>query len=108
MRNRVGQVLNFLFAILYSLLAIRLGLALVSARPGAAFVRWMRGATDPLILPFQGVLPEPVSEDGYLLVLPVLLGILLYAVLHLLFRGVLHLVGARRTTVYRPTGDSRA
>jgi uncharacterized protein YggT (Ycf19 family) len=94
---RVGQVVNYLFGIIYALLGIRLLLALVAARPGAAFVQWMRALTDPLLAPFKGILPNLTSLDGYTLALPVLFAILMYAVLHLAVKGLLRLIGHRET-----------
>jgi uncharacterized protein YggT (Ycf19 family) len=94
---RVGQVVNYLFGIVYALLGIRLLLALVAARPAAAFAQWIRALTDPLLAPFKGILPNLTSSDGYTLALPVLFAILMYAVLHLAVKGLLRLIGHRET-----------
>ena len=96
---RVAQFVDYGFGIIYALLGIRLILALVAARPGAAFVQWITAATNPLYAPFRGILPNLNSEGGYTLVLPVLFAILMYAVLHAAVRGLLKLIGERRTHV---------
>jgi uncharacterized protein YggT (Ycf19 family) len=96
---RVAQFVDYGFGIIYALLGIRLILALVAARPGAAFVQWITAITDPLYAPFRGILPNLTSEGGYTLVLPVLFAILMYAVLHAAVRGLLKLIGERRTHV---------
>ena len=94
---RVAQFVDYGFGIIYALLGIRLVLALVAARPGAAFVQWITAATNPLYAPFRGILPNLTTEGGFTLVLPVLFAILMYAVLHVAVRGLLKLIGERRT-----------
>lgn len=96
---RAAQFVNYGFGIVYGLLGIRLFLALIAARPGATFVQWIQTVTDPLYAPFRGILPNLTSEGGYTLVLPVLFAILMYAVLHLAVRGLLKLIGERRTEI---------
>lgn len=96
---RVSQVVNYLFGIVYALLGIRLLLALIAARPGAGFSQAIRGITDPLLAPFTGILPNLTTPDGYTLALPVLFAILMYGVLHLAVRGLLRLIGERKTHV---------
>ena len=96
---RVAQFVDYGFGIIYGLLGIRLILALIAARPGAAFVQWIQAVTDPLYAPFRGILPNLTSEGGYTLVLPVLFAIGMYAVLHLAVRGLLKLIGVPRTEI---------
>ncbi|HTL05190.1 MAG TPA: YggT family protein [Gemmatimonadales bacterium] len=96
---RASQIVDYLFGIVYALLGIRLLLALIAARPGAGFTQAIRGVTDPLLAPFQGILPNLTSPDGYTLALPVLFALLMYAVLHLAVRGLLRLIGERKTHV---------
>ncbi|MGQ0701678.1 MAG: YggT family protein [Gemmatimonadales bacterium] len=95
---RVSQVIDYSFTLVYAALGIRLLLALVAARPGSGFVQFIESITDPLYAPFRGILPNLTAEDGYTLVLPVLFAIAMYAVLHLLIKGFLRLVGYRRTS----------
>ncbi|HEV8600487.1 MAG TPA: YggT family protein [Gemmatimonadales bacterium] len=96
---RIAQFVNYGFGIIYGLLGIRLILALIAARPGATFVQWIQSVTDPLYAPFRGILPNLTSEGGYTLVLPVLFAIGMYAVLHLAVRGLLKLIGERKTEI---------
>ena len=96
---RVSQVVDYLFGLVYALLGVRLLLALIAARPSAGFSQAIRGITDPLLLPFKGILPTLTTPDGYALALPVLFAILMYGVLHLAVRGLLRLIGERKTAV---------
>jgi len=94
---RVAQFVDYAFWLVYGLLAIRLVLALIGANPGTGFVQAIRAITDPLYAPFRGILPSLTTEGGYTLVLPVLFAIFMYLLLHLAVRGLLRLIGERRT-----------
>lgn len=96
---RLAQVADYLFAVVYSLLAIRLFLALIAARPGAPFTEWIRTVTNPLYAPFRGILPSLTAEGGVTLALPVALAIGMYAVLHLGVRGLLRLIARPKATI---------
>jgi len=96
---RVAQFVDYAFWLLYGLLGIRLVLALIGARPRAGFVQAIQAITNPLYAPFRGILPNLTTEGGYTLVLPVLFAIFMYLLLHLAVRGLLRLIGERRTHV---------
>lgn len=94
---RISQVVGYLFTVIYTLLGIRLLLALVAANPEAGFTRFIAAITNPLYLPFEGVLPALTTDGGYTLALPVLLAILMYALLHGLIKALLRTIGHRPT-----------
>ena len=96
---RVSQVIDYLFVLVYTALGVRLLLALIAANPGSGFVQFIQSITDPLYAPFRDILPNLTAPDGYTLPLPVLFAIAMYAVLHLLVKGLLRLVGHRRTSI---------
>jgi len=96
---RVAQFVDYAFWLVYGLLGIRLTLALIAARPGNGFVRGIQTITDPLYAPFRGIVPNLTTEGGYTLVLPLLFAIFMYLLLHLAVRGLLRLIGVRRTEV---------
>ena len=55
-------MLDYAFYLLYGLLAIRLVLALVAARPNNGFVRLISVVTDPFYALFCGIVPSPSIE----------------------------------------------
>jgi hypothetical protein len=69
------------FLAIYVLLSVRLAVALVGASPESGIARLIVLVTSPLYAVFSAILPDPTSDDRYVLALPVLLAILLYAVL---------------------------
>jgi len=96
---RTSQFVDYAFYLIYSLLAIRLVLALISARSTSGFVQFINGVTYPLYVPFRGIVPSPTAEGGFTLALPVVIAIVAYMVLHMGINGVLRLAAHRKTTI---------
>ncbi len=96
---RVGQVVDYVFWVIYSLLGLRFVLVLIGAREGAGFVRFIKGITDPVFLPFKGIVGTPELETGGALALPLLIAIGVYALVHLATKGLLRLWAQRRTEI---------
>lgn len=88
---RIGRVVDYLFGLLYALLAVRLVLELVNARHGSGFYGLIASLTDPFYAPFRGILPTN-SVDGAHLVWPLVVAILGYMLLHGGIRGLLRLI----------------
>ena len=96
---RVSQVIDYLFFIVYALLAIRLVLALLAARRGTGFVQFIYALTDPLYAPFKGIVASPTTDTGNVLAWPIVIALIVYAVLHAIINGLLRLVAHRKTEV---------
>jgi YGGT family len=96
---RVSQVVDYAFCVIYGLLAIRLVLGLMAARPGAGFVQFITAVTDPLYAWFRGIVPSPSLGGGATLALPLVIAILVYGLAHIGVRGLLRLIAHRRTEV---------
>jgi hypothetical protein len=96
---RASQVVDYLFYVVYGLLAIRLVLALMAARSSVGFVKLIKAVTDPFYALFRGIVASPTAEGGYTLALPIVIAIIAYAVLHAAIKGLLRLVAHRRTEI---------
>jgi uncharacterized protein YggT (Ycf19 family) len=96
---RWSQFVDYGFYVVYALLGIRLVLALIGARSGSGFVQFVRGITDPFYAPFRGIVSSPTAEGGYVLVLPIVIALLVYLMLHVAINGILRMVGHRKTSV---------
>lgn len=94
---RAAQVVDYAFFVVYALLGLRFALGLMAARESAGFVRFVRAVTEPLYLPFKGIVAAPAADNGMVLALPLLVAIAVYALLHLAIKGALRLVAKRRT-----------
>ncbi len=96
---RGSQFVDFAFYVLYALLGVRLVLAAIGARQGNGFVRFIATITDPFYAPFRGIVGSPSSEGGSTLVLPIVVAMVIFALLHLGVNGMLRMVGTRKTNV---------
>ncbi len=96
---RVSQVIDYIFFIIYGLLAIRLMLALFAARSSADFVQFIRTITDPFYAPFKGIVASPTVEGGFTLALPIIVALVVYMLLHFAINGFLRIFVHRKTTV---------
>jgi hypothetical protein len=96
---RISQFIDYAFYLLYSLLAIRVVLALIAASPSSGFVKFINGVTYPLYLPFRGIVASPSSEEGFTLALPVVIAIGAYMLLHAGINGMLRMTAFRKTTI---------
>lgn len=96
---RVSQVVDYVFFLIYGLLAIRLLLELFAARENAGFFKFIKTITDPVYSPFRGLVPSPSTPEGFTLALPVIVAIVVYMLLHLAVNGLLRMIAHRKTAV---------
>lgn len=96
---RISQVIDYFFFIVYGLLAIRLILALFAANSSNGFVQFIRGVTDPIYAPFKGIVPSLSIEGGFTLVLPIVVALIVYGLLHLAINGFLRIFAHRKIAV---------
>jgi uncharacterized protein YggT (Ycf19 family) len=96
---RISQVIDYLFFIIYGLLALRLILALMAARRSAGFAQFIYSVTDPLYAPFRGIVASPTTESGNTLALPIVIAIIVYALLHAAINGLFRLLAHRKTAI---------
>lgn len=95
---RVSQIVDYIFFVIYGLLAIRLLLELFAAKENAGFVKFIKSATGLLYAPFEGIMASP-SKDGFTLALPIIVAIVVYMLLHLAINGLLRIFAHRKTEV---------
>jgi uncharacterized protein YggT (Ycf19 family) len=96
---KISQIVDYLFFLLYGLLAIRLLLALFAANSNNGFVQLIKTVTDPFYAPFIGIVPNIKAEGGFTLVLPIIVALVVYIFLHLAINGLLRIFVHRKTTV---------
>jgi len=96
---RISQVVDYIFFVLYALLGLRFVLALLAARSTAGFVRFIVSVTDPFYRPFRGIVASPTTDTGHTLMLPLVIGIVVYILLHLGINGLLRIIAHRKTAI---------
>ena len=95
---RISQIIDYVFYVVYTLLAIRLVLGLIAARSSSGFVQFIRTVTDPFYAMFRGIVESPTAS-GYTLVLPIVIAIIIYALLHVGITRLLRLIAHRKTEI---------
>ena len=96
---RVSQIVDYIFFVLYALLGLRFLLALLAARSSAGFVQFIVSVTNPFYEPFRGIVASPRTSEGHTLLLPMVIAIIVYILLHLAINGLLRLVAHRKTHI---------
>ncbi|HEY6120636.1 MAG TPA: YggT family protein [Pyrinomonadaceae bacterium] len=96
---RVSQIVDYIFFLIYALLGIRFLLALMAARSTAGFVQFIVTITNPFYAPFRGIVASPSTNEGHTLLLPIVIALVAYIVLHLAINGLLRLVAQRKTAI---------
>ena len=96
---RVSQVIDYIFFVLYALLGMRFLLALMAARSTAGFVQFIVAVTNPFYLPFKGIVASPSTDQGHTLMMPIIIAIIAYLLLHLAINGILRMLAHRKTQI---------
>jgi hypothetical protein len=96
---RVSQVIDYIFYVIYALLGMRFLLALLAARSSAGFVQFIVTISDPFYLPFRGIVASPTEPGGHTLLLPIVVAIVAYLLLHLGLNALLRLFAHRKTAI---------
>ena len=96
---RVSQVVDYIFYVIYALFLMRFLLALLAARSSAGFVQFIVAVTDPFYTPFRGIVSSPNIQGGHTLMMPLMIALIAYIMLHLAITGLLRLVAHRKTQI---------
>jgi uncharacterized membrane protein len=96
---RVSQVVDYIFFVIYGLLVMRFLLALMAARSTAGFVRFIVTITAPFYEPFRGIVASPRTDGGHTLLLPIVIALIAYVLLHLAINGLLRMFAHRKTEI---------
>ena len=95
---RVSQVVDYIFFLIYGLLALRFLLALLAARSTAGFVQFIVAVTNPFYSPFRGIVESPTA-GRHTLLMPIVVAIIAYVLLHLAINGLLRMLAHRKTQI---------
>jgi hypothetical protein len=96
---RISQVVDYIFYVIYALLGMRFLLALLAARSEAGFVQFIVRVTNPFYGPFRGIVASPSTDSGHTLMVPLVIAIIVYILLHLGINGLLRMFAHRKTAV---------
>ena len=96
---RISQVVDYVFYLIYALLGMRFLLALLAARSTAGFVEFIVAVSNPFYAPFRGIVSSPRTDGGHTLLLPIVVAIIAYVLLHLLINAFLRMFAHRKTEI---------
>jgi uncharacterized protein YggT (Ycf19 family) len=96
---RISQVIDYIFFIVYGLLGMRFLLNLLAANPSAGFARFIVAVTNPFYAPFRNIVNVPQTEEGNKVMLPIVVAVIAYVMLHLIINGLLRMVAHRKTSI---------
>ena len=88
----VTGLVNLVVSVAEALLGLRIILKLLAANPAAPFVQWVYETSEPLITPFRGMFPSPVTETGSVFEFSSLFALMIYALLGYLLVELVALV----------------
>ena len=78
--SKVSQFIYLLTGLLELGLGLRILLKLIAANPASPFARFVYGATELFVWPFQGLTATPAASNGMMLEISTFFAILVYAV----------------------------
>lgn len=96
---RISQLIDYLFYVVYALLAVRFILALLAAKKSAGFTVLIHNLTDKLYAPFKDIVPTLTAHEGYKLELSLLIALIVYALVHMGIDQLLKLLAHRKVAV---------
>ena len=96
---RISQIVDYIFYLIYALLGMRFLLALMAARSSAGFVQFIVTITNPFYAPFRGIVASPSTDQGHTLLLPIVVAMIAYVILHLAINGLLRMFAHRKTEI---------
>jgi len=95
---RVSQVVDYIFYLIYALIALEIVLELLGARETNSFKKFMDALTAPLLMPFNTLMPD-LAQGRFQLKISYLVALLVYVLLHFAVNGLLRLLAHRKTVV---------
>ena len=95
---RISQVVDYVFYLIYGVIALQFLLRLLGARSGNGFVQFIASVAWPLLAPFERIVGTP-SAGAHQIQVSYLLALVVYSLLHFAINGGFRLIAHRKVTV---------
>ena len=95
---RVSQVVDYVFTLVYGVLGLLIALELMGAREASGFKQLIDAISAPLVAPFRGLMPDLQIGNSQLM-LSYVIGVVVYALIHVAIKGLIRLMAQRETTI---------
>ena len=96
--KNVKQVILIIFAVIDSVLLLRVVLKIIAAGENAPFVQWLYSMTQPLVAPFAGMFPSQLGDLDIVIEFSTLFGIVMYSVLAYLILYLIDFINPKKST----------
>jgi YggT family protein len=95
--ERAAMITYLVVGVVEALIIIRVILKLLAANPSSGFVRFIYNVSAPLVAPFQGIFPTPVTQNS-VLELSAFVAIAAYALIAWVIVRLIAIVGQRQSS----------
>jgi len=95
---RGAQIVDYVFFVIYALIAVEIVLEAAGARESSGFKHLMDTLTLPFLAPFRGLFSDPAIGE-YRIMFSYIAALVVWMLVHLAIRGLLRIIGHRRTTL---------
>jgi len=95
---RLSQVIDYVFYLIYGIIALEIVLEALGARENAGFKQLVDTIAAPLLAPFEGLMPDP-GAGNYRFMISYVFALIVYFLLHLAVKGLLRLFVQTKTHV---------
>jgi uncharacterized protein YggT (Ycf19 family) len=95
---RGSQVLDYIFYLIYGIIALEVLLEAIGASQAAGFKQFIDALSAPLLAPFRGLLPNP-TVGRYEFRITYIVALIAYMLLHMAMNGLLRLFVHHKTEV---------
>jgi uncharacterized protein YggT (Ycf19 family) len=95
---RVGQVVDYVFCLVYGLIALEIVLEATGAREGNWFKQVVDAVTTPILAPFRTLFPS-IGDGQYRIMFSYIAALVIYGLFHLAARGLIRLIARRKAEI---------
>jgi uncharacterized protein YggT (Ycf19 family) len=95
---RLSQVVDYVFYLIYGIIALEIVLEALGARENAGFKQFVDTLSAPLLAPFEGLMADPASGN-YRLTISYIFALIVYILVHFAVKGLLRLFIQKKTAV---------
>ncbi len=91
---RITQIVDYVFFVIYAIIAVEILLELAGARDRNAFKQFMDGISSPFLSPFDGLFRDPAFGE-YHVMYSYIAALIIWALVHVAIRRLIRVLAPR-------------
>lgn len=95
---RVSQVVDYVFFLIYGIIALEIVLEAIGARDAAGFKQFIDTLSAPLLIPFEGLTADPGTGSSRFM-LSYVFALIVYVLIHFAVKGLLRLFVQKKAAI---------